>query len=61
MILMFALSSAVMREYLSANGKGQGAVKTCRKYRLATTPYLRFMKQNADAVGGYVLLFSLAA
>ena len=42
-----------MREYLDAHGKGKNAVKTCRKYRLATSPYLKFMKKNMNAVAGY--------
>jgi hypothetical protein len=42
-----------MREYLDAHGKGKNAVKTCRNYRLSTSPYLKFMKKNMNAIAGY--------
>ena len=45
---------ATMREYLAEHAKGKGAVKTCRKYRRATTPFLKFMKLNSDAVLGEI-------
>jgi hypothetical protein len=46
--------AAVMQEYLE-KFRSSGGVPKCRDYRLATTPYLRYMKAHGKEIAEYVV------